>query len=115
MGDGKTSPFGNGQGATMGGSAAGGNDFVRNPTGSGAKGAGNDFVRNPAGTASKEGGRDFSKEDRGSNSPKPGDLPGLNKEGAPSQMIPKVDAFPSIPGTGAGSIGNGQKPFKIGK
>lgn len=82
MGDGKTNPFGDGNGkpATSGGT-----------------------------------GRDFSKEDRGNNSPKQGEAPDLNREGSPGDLRFKRNALPGNPDVGAGSIGNPQKPFKLGK
>lgn len=112
LGDGNTSPFGNGNGATQMGPTSGGNDFNKNPQGSGPKGGGNDFNKNPAGTASREGGRDFSK---GEGKPQPqGEAPDLNTEGAPGERFKKLDgASPEAGGTG--SMGNPHKPFKLGK
>lgn len=66
-GDGKTSPFGNGKGATAKmGASSGASDFVKNPAGGDSKSGGNDFTKNPRGNSSQEGGADFVANPRGS-------------------------------------------------
>lgn len=47
-GDGKSSPFGNGNGNVAPGGSSGGNDFNRNPSGNGPKGSVRNFVNQPA-------------------------------------------------------------------
>lgn len=111
IGDGKTSPFGNGQGAvTM--AASGGNNFTTNPSGSGDKSGGNDFTKNPGGNAARAGGRDFTKE--APQTQKSGEAPDLSSDGKPAgdrfAVRPPLSASPDI---GTGSSGNSHKPFKL--
>lgn len=114
MGNGSTSPFGNGQGATASGPATKGNDFVKNPSGSGSKAGGNNFVTNPSGNGDKSGGRDFT-EDPGGDAQASGEAPDLNEGTVPAggrilKRDPEGDGFGDI---GVGSIGSGRKPFKL--
>lgn len=47
-GNGSTSPFGDGAGATPSGPSTGGNNFLTNPGGNGRKGGGRDFTQEKA-------------------------------------------------------------------
>lgn len=102
-GDGKTSPFGNGMGATQGaGPSTGGNNFLENPGGNNPAGQGKDFTKTPL-PAQKQGssiGEQLSE---------------------PSTPMGPPGNFPMVGGAGGattpesapmGSPG-GAKPFKI--
>lgn len=113
IGDGKTSPFGNGKGATMAGPSSGGHDFVKQPSSNAGGGGGHDFVKSPGpNPALNTGGKDFTK----------GDVP-EQKEGAAPDLCPESvadggrfihkDAPEGYGDVGVGSIGHGKKPFKI--
>lgn len=95
-GNGSTSPFGNGAG-NVGESRMAGNNFLTNPSGGGGSGRGRDFLREPVPSQSpRESGADRSTDDAASGG-----------------LVPKVQAAPG-PDVGAGSIGNGAKPFRLG-
>lgn len=113
LGDGKTSPFGNGKGATAGGASSGANDFTKNPRGTGDKGGGNNFLTNPTGNAIKAGGRDFSKEKGGQTTKQaPYDI---NQESRKNPPLIHKDAQPGYGDIGSGSMGKPGKPFKLNK
>jgi hypothetical protein len=101
MGDGKTSPFGNGKGGMGGGSMGKGNDFVTNPGGSGSSG------QKP---------RDFVNASRPQSS---GGDTTINTETIPEggirlQADPKGDDKGNPIGTTASSDGGTRKPpFKL--
>lgn len=113
LGDGKTSPFGNGKGATMAGGSSGSHDFVKDPSSNAGGGGGHDFIKNPAPNPSVVGGgKDFTK----------GEVP-EQKEGQAPDLCPESltdggrfvhkDAEAGYGDIGTGSIGHGKKPFKI--
>ena len=96
-GNGKTSPFGNGNGNTSGGKVAG-NNFLINPGGSGMTGTGRRFDNQQAKPQKLyEADSDINRQDA-----------------APGDLIPKADA-PARPDSdvGVGSIGDGRKPFTL--
>jgi hypothetical protein len=93
-GDGKTSPFGDGKGGSVGGSMAG-----------------NDFGANPGGTrtAAKLSG-DLINNSRAQSKAKPDHN---TQDAAPGGLIPQAAPPATRPG-GVGSLGNGAKPYKLG-
>lgn len=108
LGDGKTNPFGDGAGKASGGNMAG-NNFVTNPAGGASAGRGNDFLTNPSGGAA--GGGSPTNFVDGSRTQQKGENVDLNKASEVRQnggLIPLIDR----PDAGAGSVGNGRKPFK---
>lgn len=104
MGDGRTSPFGDG-GGTMAG-----NDFVKNPAGGNPGGRGNDFLTRPEGEGPTGATpTDFAKGGKGPQ--KSGEAEDLNPESEirdGGELVPLIDR----PDAGTGSIGNAHKPFK---
>ena len=115
LGDGKTSPFGDGKGATATmGSSKGGNDFSKNPSGSASKGGGNDFGRNPAGNADRSGGIGDPSKLAGPKAPTGEDAPDVNQESKvePSKFYTGKPLTPPDD-HGTGSIGNAKKPFRL--
>lgn len=93
-GDGKTSPFGDGRGGS-GGAMATGNDFGKNPGG------------NPSGPSRLP---DLINNSR----PQPRHAPGHNTtDAAPGGLIPDAKP-PAHRSGGVGSVGNSQKPFRVG-
>lgn len=97
-GDGKSNPFGNGTGQTQGGTVPG-NNFLTNPGGSGSRGT----------------GRAFHDQQGAAQSPREAVADRDESTAAPGGLIPKVEATPT-PGKdiGVGSIGNGNKPYRVG-
>ncbi len=96
-GDGKTSPFGNGQGATAAGASGGGHDFTTDPKSSGAGG----------------GGRDFTKESRPQTEAKVEVIPNAQEIPAGGKVL-RADPGPvsrAFSGTAAGV--SPPKPFKL--
>ncbi len=89
-GNGATSPFGNGQGAT---------------TAMGASTGAHDFIKDPKSADSMTGGRDFSKENRAQMSGQPSDI---NADSVPTGgTLPYPSAGPN------GGIMGVKKPFKL--
>lgn len=102
MSDGKTSPFGNGQGS-VNGSSSGGHDFVANPT-SGGSGGGHDFVANPQGTPTGPKPTDFTKESGPA-----------QQTGQPPDVCPQsIPSGGRLPFKGPSKpLESGGKPFKL--
>ncbi len=113
-GDGQSSPFGDGRGG-IGGNMAGGNDFTQNPTGGIGKSGGNDFVVNPTGNGPKGNAQPAASQPA---QPK-GNLPDLNAQTQARTLSPVDDATPSTSSgpranlLGAGTIGDGRKPYTL--
>lgn len=96
-GDGKTSPFGNGKGATMAGAAGGGHDFTKEPESH----------------APSSGGRDFTKESRPQSMARAEVVPNPQEIPAGGKVL-KADPGP-VSKTVAGSAPGPQppKPFRV--
>lgn len=114
-GNGKTSPFGNGDGKDRGTNMAG-IDFVKNPAGNPSGRAGVDFIANPGGSGpSGQRPPDFAAQ--GDRTQKRGEDPDLDKSSIPAGNGGKVlQADPNTGGArdiGVGSIGDNRKPFKL--
>jgi len=97
-GDGKTSPFGDGKGATMGaGPSTGGNNFIENPGGNNPAGSGKDFTKVPQRPQQQGSSIEQQKSEPSTPYGSPGNFPAVGPAAGP------------LDGSSAGSA----KPFKI--
>lgn len=77
--------------------------------------AGNNFLTNPGGSGSRGTGRRFDNQQGASQTARESVADRDTNSAVAGDLVPKVEAVP-LPGKdiGVGSIGNAQKPYRIG-
>jgi hypothetical protein len=75
--------------------------------------SGNNFITNPGGSGSRGKGRDFSSAPAVQQKSRDSVADRSTKDAAAGGLLPLVQAGPAH-NAGVGSIGNGQKPFRLG-
>lgn len=106
-GNGSSSPFGNGMGATSsGGASSGGHDFIKEPKSN--VGGAHDFIKDPSGTKTGPTPNDFVK------SPGGGAMPAQKTGPAPDMCPTSVPPGGTTPFKGEPKPNeSGGKPFKV--
>lgn len=75
--------------------------------------AGNNFLTNPGGSRAPGKGRRFDDQQAPPQQSRETVADRSTKDAAAGDLVPKVQANPAVD-VGVGSIGNGQKPYRLG-